>query len=323
MLRLLAVLVLALGCADQPRPTQPNVPAPAGKANEAFGFDFRIHLTEEVRDRLDWSYIWAIRFAALRWEQIVYSGHQTEFFVDMSKARGFVLSHDRYELEVEYPRSYLGWTDIEIVVTIDDEIEEIDDDGDGLITFARTVYFLDGNDDMYPIVYLTIPHYVIYYLKSGDYSYDQFFQACVHELGHALGFNSANLERNLLERVAGEWEYKGEKGKEAFNRITRKTGNIPMFDSGHFDGFHTKWKKYFDVMFQGFLGSPVPEDKLISEVSVGVLEDLGWWVRYSQADNTLLNWKEDPRNPNYAAKPVAGGRFHCTPPRQGKVTILD
>ena len=296
-------------------------PQPAAKTTEAFGFDFRIHPTDEVRERLDWTYIWAIRFAAQRWEQIVYAGHEAKGFVDMSKARGFTLEHDGTQTTVQTPTTYLGWTNIEIVVTIDDEIEEFGDND--WTTYAYTTYFVDDNDDMYPIVYLSIPHYVVYYIKSGTYTYDQFYQALVHELGHALGFNSTQLERSLLQRVAGKWEYKGTKGRDAFKRVTRRTGNIPMHDSGHFDGFHAKWKKYFDVMFQGLAAaSPAPEEQLISQVSVGVLEDLGYWVRYDQADDTLLAWRDDPRNPQNAAKPVAEPRrWRCAPPQIGTVVF--
>ena len=296
-------------------------PQPAAKTTEAFGFDFRIHPTDEVRERLDWTYIWAIRFAAQRWEQIVYSGHEVEGFVDMSKERSFTLEHDGYKVEVQNPKTYLDWTNIEIVVVIDDSIEK--DTDDDLFTFAYVTYFVNEDKDQYPIVYLSIPHYVVSGLEDGDYTYDQFYQACVHELGHALGFNTTHFESlGLLRSVSGKWEYKGAKGKEAFRRVTRRTGNIPMRDSGHFDGWHVKWKRYFDVMFQEFALSALPEDKLISEVSVGVMEDLGYWVRYSQADDTLLSWRDDPRNPQNAAKPVAEPRrWRCASPQIGKVVF--
>lgn len=317
---LITALVLALGCADrQPMPTEPR---PAAKANEAFGFDFRIEPTGEVMDRLGWTYIWAIRFAAQRWEQIVYAGHEVTGFVDMAKADPFVLEHDGHETRVLYPATYLGWTNILVVVTIDDEIEE--EYEDDLLTVAYLTYFRDDNGNQYPVVYFSIAHYVIDYLDSGEYSYDDFYQICVHELGHALGFNSTLVGRDLLQMVAGKWEYKGREGKAAFRRMTGRTGNIPMEDSGHFDGYHYKWRRYFDVMFQGFSGYFIPMDKLISEATVGVLEDLGYWVRYDQADYTLLEWRNDPRNPSYAAKPVAGHRhWHHAPPRVGVVRRLE
>ena len=97
---------------------------PAGKTAEAWGFDFRIDPTAEVRERLGWNYIWAIRFAAQRWEQIVYSGHEAKGFVDMSKAKPFALEYSGHEIEVWRPQTYIGWTDILVVVVIDDEIQE-------------------------------------------------------------------------------------------------------------------------------------------------------------------------------------------------------
>lgn len=315
------LLALILGCTDTLPPTEP---APAAKTTESWGFDFRIEPTRKVRERLDWTYIWAIRFAAQHWEQIVYTGHEVTGFVDMSKQSSFTLEHNGHEIEVRDPSTYLGWTDILVIVTIDDEIEEASGTYEDPTTYAYLTYFVNDDNDQVPISYFSIPHYIIDYLDSGEYAYEQFYSVCVHELGHALGFNSTLSERGLLSKTAGKWEYKGTKGKEAFRRMTRQTGNIPMRDSGHFDGYHVKWRRYFDVMFQGFAGSSIPQDKLISQVSVGVLEDLGYWVRYNQADDTFLQWHNDPRNPNYAAKPVAGHRhWHHAPPRVGIIRPLD
>lgn len=80
-------------------------------------------------------------------------------FVDMFKQSGFTVEHNGHEIRVLYPSTYLGWTNILVVVTIDDEMEEAS--GDDLTTYAYITYFVDDDDDQYPIIYLSIPHYII------------------------------------------------------------------------------------------------------------------------------------------------------------------
>ena len=326
-LSLVAAVFLA-ACAHDAPPTGPEAPAmPAGKTNEAWGFDMRLNFDEGVLDGLGPNYYWAIRDAALRWERIVYASHEASHIYDMSQTtRGLTLEHSSTgkQIIIRNQRAYLDWSDWEIFIAIDDDIQEPSDDEFYTWAYA-TSWFID--DKLIPVSAIFIPHYMLEDIEEGAYDPDAFYSDMVHEIGHILGFNEALQKKRLVSRSGSSWSYRGKNGVEAFKRITNKTGAIPMVDPGHFDGFNTKWSRYWDVMFQYFAGLN-PRKGLISEVSVGVLDDLGYWVNYREADDTRMSWRYDPRNPNWsghhAAKPVAGHhQWHCVPPRVGLVRPLD
>lgn len=324
----LAALLLIVACAD--KATGPTVPAhdpppPAGKANEAWGFDMRLIFAEGVLDELGPNYYWAIRDAVVRWERIVYWNQEVSHFYDMSKTtRGLTLedSDTGEEIVIFNQRAYLGSSELVIFVFIDDEITE--PPSDEFTTYAyASFWFID--DKQVPVSALFIPHYVLEYMDEGTYEPDAFYSDIVHEIGHILGFNGILESKRLVARNGDDWSYRGKHGVSAFERVTNKSGSIPMIDPGHFDGYDTKWSRSWDVMFQYFAGLH-PRKKLISEVSVGVLDDLGYWVNYREADETSLSRREDPRSSSFAGKPIVDvdpGRIRtrCAPPRIGTVVI--
>ena len=106
--------------------------------------------------------------------------------------------------------------------------------------------------------------------------------------------------------------------------MTDRDGNIPMSSPGHFDGFDVKWRGFFDVMFSG-INPPDRRDHLISKVSIGVLDDMGYWVNYyGNYRDVQLTWGNDPRDENRNAKIIAEyPQWYCIPPRVEVARSLD
>ena len=320
---ILILVLLSFGCSEHSsNPVQSvSVTQPAGKSNEALGFDFRINHNGWLWDeeKIPYEYSMEIRRAAQRWESVIAWSHFSEHLV-MSEDP-FSLDFSQDTVEVWFPEEYLDWTDIELWIFINEEMERGDDE---YYTVAYASIFW-GNEyekgTQIPIVGFGIPEYTLEDMRSGELTVQQWYSICIHELGHAVGINERVLSgQNLVQEsfssspVASNFLYVGENGKTAFNLITGKSGSVPMEDEGHFDAHSPKWSGFWDVMFQGYAYNNI-KDRDISLVSIGVLGDLDFAVYYDEADDTKVSWRNDPRNPNYlvAAKPivVTGQKPRC------------
>lgn len=89
----------------------------------------------------------------------------------------------------------------------------------------------------------------------------------------------------------------GRPGFSAMKGSSVTAASVPMeANCDHWDKSDTRWRGVWDVMFQGWIDLDVPSDKYISRTSLGVLDDLGFWVDYAEADDTAIAWADDPRN---------------------------
>lgn len=308
---ILILVLLSFGCSEHSsNPVQSvSITQPAGKSNEALGFDFRINHNGWLWDeeKIPYEYSMEIRRAAQRWESVIAWGHFAEHLVMPDGS--FSLEFGQDTVEVWLPENYLDWSDIELWVFIDEEMEK--EDGESFIIAYSNYYWFENSEEgtQVPIVGFGIPEYTLEDIRSGDITTDQWYSICIHELGHALGINKRVLSGKKLVgkslSTASNFLYTGENGNLAFRVMTNKQGSIPMEDEGHFDAHHLKWRGYWDVMFQGY-GYNHVKDKDISLASIGVLNDLGYVVYYDEANDTRVSWSKDPRNPNYvaAAKPI-------------------
>ena len=111
--------------------------------------------------------------------------------------------------------------------------------------------------------------YVNTYRSAPNAGYDDVF---VHEIFHVMGYGSHS-----------SWSNQGGVLPASFTNATAKyhelggTGNIPLYGTGHLDE-----DTFGTEMMTPAIGT---ENALqISIVSLGVLQDLGWTVDYSQAD---------------------------------------
>ncbi len=98
-----------------------------------------------------------------------------------------------------------------------------------------------------------------------------------HEMGHVLGIGTLWAREGL---ISGD-TYIGQAGINAFNALGGLGNSVPLSDSGH-------WS---EEVFDTELMTPFAETEPpmpISIVSVGALQDLGYTVDYSEADDYSL-----------------------------------
>lgn len=318
MLKPLLFIVLAaafaFSCAKPP-PTAPE--APAAKANEAWGFDFRIRVDPNLTE-VPIDYLSMIRKAAMAWEVAIWDAGDVEHITMPSE--GFQLTvTDDWKLSVPLPRIYLGWTDMEILVYVDDTIETVGEDEFQILAQTK-FYATDGGvwlGSYMPIVLFGIAPATVEAINDGAMNHGQFYRLAVHELGHALGIGSHTLQRiNKVSKTAVSCSYTGTNGALAFSIMKGRTyQSVPMeADCAHWDMFNVRWSGVADVMFSSWTNWNVPNDKLISLASLGVLDDLGFDVDYTEAHDTAIMWLDDPRR-NGSAKPNAAPPLRCVPPR--------
>ena len=270
------------------------------------------------------SFLAQIRKAAQAWENTIWNAADVNH-IEMPTQRFRLRVTDDWTLSVRSPEQYLGWTDMEIVVYVDDRIETVGEEENQIL--AGTGYYptdADRPGTYMPIVLFGIAPFTAKKARNGTLDYGQFYRLAVHELGHALGISGITLERlNKVRKTATACSYVGTNGTLAFSIMKDRTySSVPMeADCRHWDKFHTRWRGVWDVMFQGWAQWDIPNDKLISIASLGVLDDLGFAVDYGQADDTAIARRDDPRYG--VAKPTATSPVRCVPPTVMPSTAIE
>lgn len=105
----------------------------------------------------------------------------------------------------------------------------------------------------------------------------------VHEIGHVLGIGTLWLEFGLVDTYMVPCPYKWDSAaSQKFRQISGCNGTVPLEQETGFDGSDCgHWaESCFNRERMTFNGG-----NLISEVTIGSLEDMGYDVNYSAADN--------------------------------------
>lgn len=120
----------------------------------------------------------------------------------------------------------------------------------------------------------------------------------IHEIGHVLGIGTSWKHSGYLRLNVDRPEFTGPSATTQFNRLSprraasarrRGVNGVPVEDNGvHWrataytvDGVDATYTVRRDLMLPG--GNRYQNDR-ITDVTVGALEDLGYGVDYSQAD---------------------------------------
>ena len=309
------VVLLFLGCAN--RDPVPTAPVPAGKIAEAWGFDFRIRIAPDLLEQVPMNYLAEIRKAAQAWENTIWNAASVEHIVMPTEPFSLLVTDD-WTVEVRQPEIYLGWTDIEILVFVDEGIETAPEGQSQAM--AYTAFFpVDAEawpGNYMPITVFAISPFVAEAARAGTLDYDEFYRIAVHELGHTLGIEGNTLERlGKVEKTAEGCSYVGMSGTSQFSLMKNwPYPSVPMdANCGHWDEYSPRWYGFMDVMFR--FSWLVPRDKLISPVSLGALEDLRFAVDYSEADNTAIDWQKDVRGVGAVLAKSVVRSAYCVSPR--------
>lgn len=294
------VLILGMiGCTHHPVAIEP--PMVRGKATEATWFDFRLKWSEEAAEQLSGDVNFFIRKAALRIEQIVYHAGNTDHLYSGNRNFAFSspVSENEEDINIYRIRDYLGTADIEVWIYIDDNLEEN--------KFAKAVIYSEQGK-LLPFASLVLSSDFINDFENGNVSPLKFCNVIQHEFLHIMGlgneYNLTSVRNKLIHKSGSSCSHKGPETVEAWANMTRRTSKVrvPMAsDCGHWDMNHYQWRMFDDLFFPFALEeNNYLDEGNLSAVNVAALYDLGFYVDWSQYDDT----RRTTRRGRYrAAKP--------------------
>ena len=249
------VAVLTLACDRHPTPVQPTA-TPAAKTTEAWGFDFRIDLEPGLTDKMPLGTLSIIRKAAQAWERVIWNSADIEHIVNLEDMSPVLLPlTSAWQQPIEDPSTYLGWTDIEILVFIDESIQTADNEAEQLLTaghiFAAQTDTTAWDGRYMPVIGLKISPYAAREARSGTLDLDVFYQDVLSSLGTVLGFNIFAFERhNLVNKTDDACSYIGTNGLRGLSFMRERVGNqiykdAPLVPSCNFwDKDHIRWDQF-------------------------------------------------------------------------------
>ena len=229
--------------------------------------------------------------------EIVYTG-------DPSYQWAFERSAERWEeiLTGDLPDTFMGSASAEVRSFIDNSLiddlagETIDDiriyaqiapiDGPSNILGAAGPYYLRSDGDQLPVVGVMV-------FDSADVvalEQDGSLQSTIlHEMGHVLGGLDYYWQINGFQGATGTADYFKYSGGEAYNAYSTTYGGTESFVEIEADGGEGTAGSHWDEaifgreLMTGFLNGG-PRGEQISNITIGMFEDIGFTVDNSRAD---------------------------------------
>ena len=277
---------------------------PSGKRTESFGFNFRLEPSKDLASLLPEEYHPLMRDAAQRWERAL----EKSTIGGPDAARGvFGVRLDRsgwwgkdtqgdiggskiiYQSEVD---EFFGEDDIVVYVVMRGSSSWF-----GKALAVTRSYYNSTTKKQYPVGVIALKERFVRDIRDGNVSKEYFYSVMVHELGHALGLNglgatfSGHQSSSLFRPRSTACYFKGRKALwEAYQLTSRRWRSIKMDQGcGHWSLTSKVFASHFDVMMPTFRSSDlefIESGRLISPMTLGFFEDLGYEVDYNEADDT-------------------------------------